>query len=418
MKKYVILTGIVGIGGSIIYTRNKKIFLEREGWNVEVFSSEKGNVVFEELKCFEKNYVSELRFPPDLCNEKQRKNIIYMITDKILSGQMFDEIIIESHFIPGALWGEAIAELIHAKHLIYLLNEIFPFLSKEMFDFMDFKHKRRELAGISEKSLELLFKNHKIPDPHERYFLKAICTNVVEDVENSIIDSIRRSDIVIGSIGRLEKGYVWSLAKNVAVFAQRNQDKIITLILVGGSRFKATDKKLRRIISTGHNIELVVTGFMYPIPRKLFSLVDIFVSGAGSARVSAAEGVLTMTVDVNTGKPIGLLGYDTNNSIYGDKEQTKSIAQMLQDVLIEKEMHKKKIPMKYEQTIPDFRQRYAEHMDFIERSEQEKEYYPVDKIKLVDKRGSIKKLLFKTLGRTGYEKVVSMYARLKAKKRY
>lgn len=375
-------------------------------------------MIIEELKRFESDRNRFIRFPPSFYSESLVDSHIDRLCRRFEEHNS-QEIVVESHSIELALWGEMIAEHLHGKHIIYVIQEEFNGrTTRNMYAFLDFKHKRRELAGITGRSLEILFKNYKELKPDESYYLKAACTNVVEDVENSIIDSIRRSDIMIGSIGRLEKGYVRALTKNSIAFANSNPTRRVSLVLVGGTRDEKVARELRKITSPCSNLDLIITGFMYPIPRKLFSLVDIFVSGAGSARVSAAEGVLTMTVDVNTGKPIGLLGYDTNNSIYGDKEQTKSIAQMLQDVLIEKEMHKKKIPMKYEQTIPDFRQRYAEHMDFIERSEQEKEYYPVDKIKLVDKRGSIKKLLFKTLGRTGYEKVVSMYARLKAKKRY
>lgn len=417
--KYVFLTYTVeNMGGSIIYTNNKVRFLEEIGWAVRVFSHEKGNIVLEGLRRFNDNILLELKYHPSFYTKADREFLLQRLQGAIEKQDRESRLVIESQTLNLSLWGEMLAEKLKAKHIVYLLHETFPPLTHEMYSFLDFKHKRRELAGITGRSLEILFKNYKELKPDESYYLKAACTNVVEDVENSIIDSIRRSDIMIGSIGRLEKGYVRALTKNSIAFANSNPTRRVSLVLVGGTRDEKVARELRKITSPCSNLDLIITGFMYPIPRKLFSLVDIFVSGAGSARVSAAEGVLTMTVDVNTGKPIGLLGYDTNNSIYGDKEQTKSIAEMLQEVLLEKEMHKKKIPMKYEQTIPDFRQRYAEHMDFIERSEQEKEYYPIDKIKLVDKRGSIKKLLFKTLGRNGYEKVVSMYARLKAKKRY
>lgn len=422
MEQYVFLApNIALIGGAQIYLRNKSIFLDSKGWNVDIISFEQKQVFIEELKKYKSSIIPELRFPPTFYSKSTRQRIIELILKKIQSNScsVYQDTIIETLTMDLALWGEEIAEKINGKHIVYLINETFKrSLTNKMYSFFDFKHKRRELAGISVRSLEMLFKNYKVLEPDESYSLRARCTNVVEEVNNPIIDSIKKSDIMIGSIGRLEKGYVRVLTMNSIAFANSNPTKRVSLVLVGGTRDVKLEMEIRRIASTCSNLELIITGFMYPIPRKLFSLVDIFVSVAGSAIVSAEEGVLTMTVDVNTGKPIGLLGYDTNSTLYSDTEQTKSIVEMLQEVLIEKEMHEKKIPIKYEQTIPDFRQRYAEHMDFIERSEQEKEYYPVNEIKLVDKRGSIKKLLFRTLGRTGYDKLVSMYGRQKAKKRH
>lgn len=409
---------INNVGGAQIYLRNKSKYLNEKGWTVSIISVSSGLVLLEGLEKYKAGVIEGLIVAPSFYTRKKQLELLGRL-ERSIPSEKSKRVIIESHTLSLSIWGEMLAKSLGGKHFIYLLSEQFNGnLTEETHAFLDFKHKRRELAGIDVSSLEVLFKNYKELKPDESYSLKAACTNVVEDVENSIIDSIRRSDIMIGSIGRLEKGYVRALTKNSIAFANSNPTRRVSLVLVGGTRDEKVARELRKITSPCSNLDLIITGFMYPIPRKLFSLVDIFVSGAGSARVSTAEGVLTMTVDVNTGKPIGLLGYDTNSTLYSDKEQTKSIAEMLQEVLIEKEMHKKKIPMKYEQTIPDFRQRYAEHMDFVERSEQEKEYYPVDKIKLVDKRGSMKKLLFKTLGRTGYEKVVSIYARLKAKKRY
>ena len=81
MKKYVILTSsIIGIGGAQLYTRNKLNFLKERGWEVEVLSFSEGDIVFNELKEYEKSIVRALYHVPQLHTEKFKDSLIKIYT--------------------------------------------------------------------------------------------------------------------------------------------------------------------------------------------------------------------------------------------------------------------------------------------------------------------------------------------------
>lgn len=374
-KKYVILTNtIFSIGGSQLYTRNKVVYLQEKGWDVYVFSSSKGIIMIDELKKYELNVLPELNYCPHLFTKATRDRVINTIKDVI--GSFYNEdFIIETHTIKISLWGEILAQTYNSKHFIYLLCETFGNQPKYILDFMNYKHIRKELAGISEKSLDILFKEYKKIEKNQKFNLKAVCTNSVDDVENSLISNIEKYDINIGSIGRLNKPFVIKMIDEVVQFCNNNPKKEIQLILVGGSTDGIAEKEIQKKTENVSNLNLIITGRIFPIPRKLFKIVDIFISVAGAAYVSANEGVLTLTLDVINFKPIGLLGYETQDTLYSNNEQDESISEKLQDILITREMHKKCLLKEKTMIAFNFRNEFNEHMNFINESSSYKEYY-------------------------------------------
>ena len=381
MKKYVILTSsIIGIGGAQLYTRNKLNFLKERGWEVEVLSFSEGDIVFNELKEYEKSIVRALYHVPPLHTEKFKDSLIKKY---ILDGE-YDEIIIESHTIHLAIWGEVFAEKVKGKHLVFLLTEKFKRLSVEKMKFLDFKHSRKELASISDKSLELLFKDFKTVKDEERYVLKATgSNNVVEDVPNEIIDSLGDCDVCIGTITRLEKDYVMPLLEEIIKFADRNKQLKVRYIIVGGSKYESVRKKIEDRASECSNLELIITGYLFPIPRSVFSKADIFIGTAGGAGVPYREGVLTISVDCNTAAPIGIMGYNTKTSLYADGESNLNLQEMLDDILIYnkyaefiKSECKKKIV-----DINDVYKDFERHIEFIKNSDKNNDYFNMKDIK-------------------------------------
>lgn len=413
-KKYLILTALItDIGGGQIYTKNKYLYLQENGWDVVVFSAEYGNVIMiDELRNFENNIVYELKHPPYLFSKKTQNIIVNDIVIRSLLDNK-DEIIVESQTIATALWGELIAKKLKCKHFIFLLMELYGNMHVSTMDYLNFKHKRKELVGITNKSLELLFKNYKTLEQSEKYFLNAVCSNSVEDVDNPIIDSISKMDINIGCISRLQKPYIDTMIDEIVRFAKRNNKKSIQLVLVGGSPYIKTEQKIINKVKSANNIKLIMTGRLFPIPRKLFKIMDIFIGVSGSAQASASEGVLTMILDVRDHKPIGLLGYDTQNCLYADTKTNASISTILDNVLIKEQLHNNYQKMNINIKITDFRNEFNNHLEFLQTSASDKEYYVI-KTKNIGIKNKTKKALVIIMGFKAYEKLLSFMVKIRA----
>ena len=380
-KKYVILGYVLGnVGGGQLYIRNKYIFLKEKGWDVVVFGAQdRYKIMIDDLKIFEKNIIREMNYPPYVFTLKDRRRVIMTILDKAsinLENSHKEDIVIESNTISGSLWGEILASEIGCKHFLYLLAESFPKLPKYILDFLNFKHKRKELTGINTKSLELLFYNYKELDDDEKYFLNALCTDVVADIPHTIIDSIDKFDFNIGCISRLQKPFVITMVDEIVYFCNNNVDKKIQLIFVGSSPEHESENRILKATNSITNLKVVFLGKLYPIPRQLFRLMDIFIGSAGSARVSLDEGVLTLAIDSLLHKPIGLLGIDTLNTLYSDYHKYDSISVALEDILIKRHFHEHYSSDDFSMyKRKTFRDEYNHHLNFINSSSKHPAYY-------------------------------------------
>jgi glycosyltransferase involved in cell wall biosynthesis len=410
-KKYIFFTGTIGtIGGGQIYVRNKVKYLQETGWEVEVFSYLNDKIMIDDLRSFENNIIRILQYQPKTYSKRQRERVIEKVSSSLGKSE-WDEVVIESHEITLALWGEIIAKETNGKHIVYLLSEDFPKLSPDLLKFFDFKHKRKELAGIHNKSLELLFKDYKRIAENEKYSLRAICTNsVVDDVPNDIIDELHKKDINIGCISRLQKPFVSTMVDEVVQFSRKNNDKSIQLVIVGESPDHSIERSIIKKTENVKNLNLVMTGRLFPIPKKLFKKIDIFISAAGSARVSVAEGVLTLAIDVINHKPIGLLGYDTNDALYAQNDTDITISCALEKILIKEKIQNEQ-NKRFTFEILDFRKEYPNHLDFICNSDEERIYYDISDIKL-DRKGLMKKYIINVLGVNNFEALIRYKSRL------
>ncbi|MCB5288153.1 MAG: hypothetical protein LHW64_10190 [Candidatus Cloacimonetes bacterium] len=377
-KLYMIFTGtIYEAGGGQIYTRNKVDYLKENGWAVFVFSLNRGQLMINELKDFEKNVFPLLKFEPSLFSVKNISCIIKAIMEQIqkeVSINNCSEIIIESHTIPLSLWGEVIAESLNCKHFVYLLQERYHRkLSLQIMDFLDFKHQRKELAGIKNDSLNFLFKNYKTLGPKEQYFLTACCTNSVADVNCETIEDIERAEINIGCISNLAKPYVITVIDEIVLFAKEHKKKNFFVLLVGNAG-ESTISSIVEKLKTARNVKFLITGYLFPLPRKIFKIMDLFIGVAGAANLSSSEGVLTMTVDVNTHKAIGFLGYDTSENLFAAPGSGQRISVLLESVFIDN-----KFPIKDNKIsklqLPDYMEKFKEHMDFAQGSSERQKYY-------------------------------------------
>lgn len=402
MKKYIIITfNYAGMGGAELYVRDKVEYIEKKGWKAYVFAEGRNTVnqediLIEDLKKYASGIMVELGNYPQFYSKKQLDIIIRMLVNQIDYNQD-DEIVIESHNALTACWGELLAHKCNGKHICFILNEIFY---GDCIQFMDFKHKRRELAGTYDDSLIKMFKGYKNVPENERFYLLATNSQVIKDIEYNQLPDVTEYDWVISSLGRLEKKFVGPSLCEISKFAKEHKEKKILLILIASDENEQTKEMIKSSLNGVENVTLFVTGVLCPVPRKIFEVSDVFVSSATSAQMSACEGVPTITVDGNDFRGIGILGYTTSEDLYHESgKEGIDVSELLNQVLIEKicdkiTFDKNKVWL-FKQK--DWMNILDSHMKFIFDSERKKEYYDIMKSQ-PNKKNYFKIILLRIFG--------------------
>lgn len=381
MKKYIFFTAdIYQLGGIQIYLSGKIKYLEKQGWKVYTFFSgfSCGECIYPKLNEYTGGRYKELYFLP--CELPQiivNKTINNM--KEFISYSFDDEIYIESNYDVGALWGEILAEQLNGHHTCLCCNELFRGNGKyyeKYADFFKFKYDRYELAGISEKSMSNLFegKYHNIPVDKSHLF-SATPDCQVQDVENDLIKKIKHYDFNICYIGRAKKESFKSIAEGVKKFALRHSGLTHQFILVGD--FEPEDVNLtENIFKKCENVLLTYTGTLSPVPKSLFTKIDVVIAGSGCAIMSALERVPTILIDANDYKSNGLLGYDTNEFLFREKDgKCEEIDQTLERFFVNHEYDNREFNFKYDLDRDTI---YNSHFRFFKAPI--KEYYKVRKL--------------------------------------
>ena len=373
---YIIITPtICNVGGSQIYSLNKIHYLRKKGFKTYIVHSNIGNnIIIEELAQFAYCGYDKFKFPAQFFTQKERNKLIHKLICTLQIMQT-DNIIIESHTITCATWGELIASKLNAKHLVYLLSEYPKIENKGYFNFFNFKYSRKELAGISSNSLNFLFKNWLSIEVNKCWTLPAYCSNVLDDIHMKFSIPFEKYDYIIGSIGRIDKPFILDALDDIILFSKSIQEKHLLLILIGGGSNRSKTQIINKL-KRQNNITLYITGNIYPIPIKLIKKIDVFLSTSGSCRVSNSIGKLTISFDVNDKKPIGILNHTTTNTIYRNFNEPKlSLYELLNDILISNKYKENIVPINLQQLNDiDFRS----HLEFVKSSENKKEYYDIN----------------------------------------
>lgn len=397
MKTYVFLAFSIDVmGGGQCYVAGKAKYLESEGWRVVVISQgdakSRRRCAIPYLEKFIRHKSFYVDASPHLLPRFMVRWGLKEMEGIIGNREQLDgEIIIESHGDRYALWGEMLARHYGAKHVFLTLNEVFRgpgryYLDK--IDFFRFKYERKEVFGTVD-TVRRLFEG--VLDIDERDIpIPQLDEDPFQDISSPAVDAIVRADYNICHIGRANKEYVGHMIQGVAGFAQKHPDQSVQLICVGD--MAARREMIEAVRKENSNLTVTELGFMSPIPRPVLEKADAVIACSGSARHSAEEGALTIIADAESGKALGLLGYDTNNSLYVDKDSVvTTFCEALERALVEK-VH---LSMNYK--YPPKRGVAActkQNFDLIAASAQEKSYY--DKKKLlegkVDMRNSIKLL--------------------------
>lgn len=387
------MTSIQNMGGAQMYVRSKMLWLREKGWNVDVIFSKGGNIIIPEFKkC--NMLVPELSFFCYLYSSRRKSKVCNKLI-KFINADKFDKVIIETSGLPNSSWGELVASILGCKHIVYSLQEKEIIPNYEVAKYLKFKLDRKELAGITDSSLYHLFKPYFEIEKSSSYYLIAHSINGAEDIDSPLCTKIIESsfDYVIGSIGRLDKPYLIKNIEEVLIHAKSNPLKLYLLLLIGDAPKGTTyRKRIESMCKNVSNVELIITGYMYPLQRSLIRLCDVCFSSAGSAKISKDEGVPTISIDGRDYLPIGVLGYTTNMLVFREFEIPRPLSNYLDDILVKKMYQKNSVD--YSNNKPD----YSDHISFIENSSIDLEYYKVESLKLNDWKDLRIKIILSIIG--------------------
>lgn len=376
--KYVFITmDIAPMGGAQGYINSKIKWLKNNGYEVFVFYD--GDVVdsceIPELNQYMWGRCFELAMYPYNLPNRMIKNVIEYIA-KIVAPQNGEEIIVESSADRSAFWGELIAEKIKAKHFAFLLDERYRgenFHYDDSFSFFDFKLKRGELAGIHNDSIRRLFEGFLDIEDSSQYCLSATADNHVEDSDYVIERT--KADCDVCYFGRLGKVYVSAIYDAIKKFATDNSDKLIRFWVVGDEKdIKAPKWEASEV----NNLEVVFTGILSPFPRSLANVIDVAIAGSGCATILTEAKIPTIVPDANSCKAIGILGFDTDNTLYSDDERDEDISYSYIKYLYEWGIEKKHSSDELKKVNNDQASKaYAAQLQYVKDSNQSIEYYDV-----------------------------------------
>lgn len=396
MKNYIFITfSIINAGGSQLYVRNKSEYLEKNGYNVYVFSATEGLVLINGLKKYKPDIIHDLAYSPLVLSKKIVNEVLNRISGKICS--KVSETIVETHSIQFGLWGEMLAEKIHAKHFLYSLEESNNLPNNKFIDFTTYKWKQIAFAGIMKRSLPMFFQKYGITiTDNQAYWLPAYCSNPVEEIPSNI--ELPNGKINICLMGRLDKGFMRPSALAIADYVKANTSMSYNVVILGGGD-ESTEKDFVNIFSNISNANLILTGFLSPISYDFFSKMDVVITSAGCCSVAWKQGLVVISIDGKDFNPIGFFKRTTENSLFRTNEPKVPLQQFLDDVIVKhkysKELHGF-VPVTFD---------FKNHIDFIDNMKDCYSYYQVleipisYKLKVIE---NIKRILYKILGKKNY----------------
>lgn len=378
MRKYIFIThSIKNVGGVQCYLAAKAKYLEDHGWKVYVFYA--GNMS-SRYKCpinYLEKYVSGNILWLGIAPFKMPRWLISKTLKRMLrligNIDVDDENLIESHADTFSQWGEMLASRIQGRHYFYTMNEGFRGKSQcyeQKMDFYIFKFNRKEILG-AQSTFNRLFEGYlKITSadyPGDFY----IDESPIQDVYNENVSLLTKKDWNICYIGRSNKSYVPSIISDVGRFAELHPEKEIQFVIVTDPG--CCKEQTSKIKSCHSNLYISELGLLHPIPKELYSKVDVVIAGAGSARHSCEEGALVIVADTETKKANGILGYETMDSVYNQKDSVVTdFCEALERVLVEKVYLK--LDNKYPKRKP-VEYSVLHNFALYEQSERQKIYY-------------------------------------------
>lgn len=374
-KCYIFFTnGIIDLGGIELYLVNKELWLKQNDWDVHVFSASytKDNFKIKSLEKYRNEIFPTLSYAPyecpKICYNKTIKNILKLLGDT----NKYKEIIIESHSGSTAIWAEIIAKNINAIHIMQPLHEVYNekcYVEKR--DFFIFKLNRKEIYGG-----RITFIRDVLKENTSKWQNLRLQYNPVLDVDDERLLKIQNANYTICYFGRTAKPYYKSILEGVREFADMHVDKNIQLVVVGNE--KDHKNVMKQLNMHADNLIITVLGEMFPVPRKLFELVDVVCAGAGSANAAVFENVPVLIPDPDNYLCNGLYGYDTCSPLTREANiKQLRFCDAFENTLIKCEYQKNNFLLDVPPSVNDC---CKEVYNSIKTNKQKNEYYDIDKL--------------------------------------
>lgn len=335
--KYIFLTFTMeGVTGSPSYVNNKVKWLREKGIETVVFDhygglNLNGEVVLDNLLPYKDNRMLELFFPPSYFTKRQRANVLEKLCN--ITGEA-EDYVVESHSFRLAFWGELLAKKLQAKHLILNVGEHLTIRSKEEYRFLDFKLNRRELFCIKPKTIQNMFKGFRVisDEDAQNYFFAALMGVRPEDVPMPELADLPEADYRILSFGR-HKPYFDNMIKGVVEFAQQHPTERVNFLIMGDV---VLPSKTMSYLESATNLFVKFIPAKRPVPQAVFDYSDVVIATAGCANLSYLIAKKTISMDVETCLPLGVMGYTTVDSVYSSNQNQPvyDVCNLLEDVLV------------------------------------------------------------------------------------
>lgn len=336
MKKYVFVTwGISGVGGGQFYIRNICRFYNDKGWGVYVIHEQDGSIIIKGFENIPHSYIREIGTPIGFYSRKKVKDIVNAMSS-FISYEDGDEVVVESTSVSQAQWAEAFAQRVGGKHIYYILAEGDHIYHEGLCDFVRFKKSRDELAGIHPNSVSNLFRGYEEVTESKQYWILAHSAEGTESYSVPILEHLQKADYAIGLMGRLEKPFVYPSLTSIFRFCDDHKDLKVNLIVVGDTPFKDVKKRIVDLFSHSSNCNLVLTGFLNPVPQRYVDICDVCIGSAGCVGLTHRAGRVTISIDAQDNMPIGVFGHTTQSTMFRGNEPKIPLEVLLSDILIEK----------------------------------------------------------------------------------
>lgn len=351
-KLYIFMTtSISQLGGAERYMAGKSNWLIENGWKVAIVGPCSGD-----LAC---NYGDALIFDfryygckPEVLFRRTR---IRCISSLLAYSSSFDEVHIESASLQMAYWGEYIASRLKCFHHIFYLHEQVPELNSSEHKFFQEKLDQGELYFISKGFCDALQLNSGDWSP----VLRAGAPKAIQDVPYTgdtahLIPRHYR----VGCISRLDKVFLKDVISALSKIVMRHPGFKVELLLVGNAEDPHSRDKLDALASDG--VELIFTGGLSPIPLSLVRTFDVAVGKSGGASCVAGEGILTISVALDTDRCMGVLGFDISKNVCEADADAKDMVETFEEVIFGTRYDTRPYPL--EIAGPD-EPNYSEHFE-------------------------------------------------------
>lgn len=399
MRKFLILSySISGMGGGQMYQYNKLKFMKAHGYETYILYAISGKIIIKEIEDVAQiGYVDTLNTDPRILNRKEIQNKLSEMASFL--GNVDSELIIECCNKTTTLWGEILARKYHGFSYSIILDEKIGSVDRQMLDFFSYKREKNELKGLKNETYEMLFNGEKVPKDYQ-YCLPIAGNNVVCDIDyDCIVDLASNYDLKLCSIGRLDKSYVPTLVEQIITYARKRPDLSILFGMIGDSPNNMDKQAIIEKMKSISNIKLYLFGSVYPIPEKLLYEFDVFISSAGSARVSGDRGIPTITIDSRDFMAIGIYQYETENTVFRQGEPKVPISEKLNYLIENYEEVRSKL---YIKPADDFDAVFSKHLEYYKSHVNTGEYYDVLSMKL-SKGKMLEKIVYSVFGKSIYE---------------